>query len=41
MTRISKESKENVCPQCNRGLNPAWFYCPMCGRKVKGGEKDV
>jgi len=31
--------KKKTCPNCGRGINEKWAFCPMCGYKLKGGEK--
>jgi len=25
----------NKCPNCKRGVNEKWYYCPMCGADLK------
>jgi predicted amidophosphoribosyltransferase len=25
----------DICPKCKRRVNNFWYYCPMCGEKLK------
>ena len=33
------ETEGLVCPQCKRGINVRWRYCPMCGCKLREETK--
>jgi len=34
---ITKKGKK--CPNCGRGVNAKWNYCPMCGHELKEVKK--